>query len=131
VRVLADTGPLYALVDPDDGFHDRARSEANRIAEQGGTVVVSFPILLECHSLVLKRLGNRIARKWLAELIAGAGLMNPHRDDYLVAGQRLRSFADQPITLCDAVVAVLADQLHLSVWTFDHHFDVMATAVWR
>jgi hypothetical protein len=29
------------------------------------------------------------------------------------------------------VVAVLADQLQLSVWTFDHHFDVMGTAVWR
>jgi len=131
VRLLADTGPLYALVDPDDTLHGRARSEADRIAGQGGTVVVPFPTLLECHSLVLKRLGNRIARKWLAELIVGAGLMNPHRDDYLAAGQRLRSFADQPITLCDAVVAVLADQLHLSVWTFDHHFDVMGTAVWR
>jgi len=131
VRVLADTGPLYALVDPDDSLHDRARSEADRIAEQGGTVVVPFPTLLESHSLVLKRLGNRIARKWLAEVIVGSGLMNPHREDYLAAGRRLRSFADQSITLCDAVVAVLADQLHLRVWTFDHHFDVMGTAVWR
>jgi len=126
-----DTGPLYALVDPDDRLHGRARGEAGRIAEQGGTVVVPFPTLLESHSLVLKRLGNRIARKWLAELIIGAGLVNPHRDDYLAACRRLRSFADQSITLCDAVVAVLADQLHLSVWTFDHHFDVMGTAVWR
>jgi predicted nucleic acid-binding protein len=126
-----DTGPLYALVDPDDRLHDRARSEAGRIAEQGGTVVVPFPTLLESHSLVLKRLGNRIARKWLAELIVGAGLVNPHRDDYLAACRRLRSFGDQSITLCDAVVAVLADQLHLSVWTFDRHFDVMGTAVWR
>jgi predicted nucleic acid-binding protein len=57
--------------------------------------------------------------------------LNPHRDDYLAAARRLRSFADQPITLSDAVVAVLANQLFLSVWTFDHHFDVMGAAVWR
>jgi len=131
VRVLADTGPLYALVDPDDRLHERARGDAGRIAEQGGTIVVPFPTLLESHSLVLKRLGTRLARKWLTELIAGAGLLNPHRDDYLAASLRLRSFGDQSITLCDAVVATLADQLRLSVWTFDHHFDVMGTVVWR
>lgn len=129
--VLADAGPLYALVDPDDRFHDRARSEARRIAEQGWPVVVPFPILLESHSLVLRRLGNRSARKWLDELTAGAGLLNPHRDDYLAASRRLRAYSDQSITLCDAVLAVLADQLRLSVWTFDHHFDVMGVAVWR
>jgi predicted nucleic acid-binding protein len=129
--VLADTGPIYALVDPDDRFHDRAMSEAARIAEQGRTLVVAFPTLIESQSLILKRLGFRVARRWLAELTAGAGLLNPHRDDYLAAARRLRSFADQPITLCDAVVTVLADQLSLSVWTFDHHFDVMGAAVWR
>jgi predicted nucleic acid-binding protein len=129
--VLADTGPLYALVDPDDGLHDRARSEARRIAEQGWSLVVAFPALLESHSLVLRRLGARSARKWLDELTVGAGLLNPHRDDYLAASRRLRAYSDQAITLCDAVVAILADQLHMSVWTFDHHFDVMGVAVWR
>lgn len=131
MRVLADTGPLYALVDPDDGLHERARGDAGRIVESGGSVVVAFPTLLESHSLVLQRLGSRTARKWLAELIVGAGLLNPHRDDYLAAARLLPSFADQSITLCDAVVAILAEQLHLDVWTFDHHFDLMGTVVWR
>lgn len=129
--VLADTGPLYALVDPDDGFHQRARGEASRIAEQGWTLVVAFPTLLESHSLVLRRLGPATARRWLEEATAGAGLLNPDRDDYLAAVRRLRSYADQHITLCDALVAVLSDQLRLRVWTFDHRFDVMAAAVWR
>jgi predicted nucleic acid-binding protein len=129
--VLADTGPLYALVDPDDCLHERARSEARRIAEQGWTVVVAFPTLAESHSLVLKRLGTRVAARWLAELTAGADLLNPHRDDYLAAGRRLRRLTGQPITLFDVLVAVLAEQLHLQVWTFDRHFDVMGVAVWR
>lgn len=129
--VLADTGPLYALVDPDDGLHVRARSEARRLAEQGWTVVVAFPTVAESHSLISKRLGSRAAQKWLEELTLGVDLLNPLREDYLVACRRIQPFADQPITLFDALVAVLADQLHVHVWTFDHHFDVMGVAVWR
>jgi predicted nucleic acid-binding protein len=94
-------------------------------------MVVAFPTLAESHSLISKRLGSRVARKWLEELTAGVGLLNPHREDYLAACRRIRPFADQPITLFDALVAVLADQLHFHVWTFDHHFDVMGVAVWR
>jgi predicted nucleic acid-binding protein len=129
--VLADTGPLYALVDPDDGLHSRARSEARRIAEQGWTVVVAFPTLTESHSLVLKRLGNAVARRWLDQVTSGVDLVNPRREDYLAACGRLRPFLDQPITLFDAVVAELADRLQFHVWTFDHHFDAMGSAVWR
>jgi predicted nucleic acid-binding protein len=129
--VLADTGPLYALVDTDDGLHGRARSEARRIAEQGWTVVVAFPTLAESHSLVVKRLGNAVARRWLDEVSSGVDLVNPRREDYLAACRRLRPLLDQPITLFDALVAELAEQLHFHVWTFDHHFDVMGVAVWR
>lgn len=129
--VLADTGPLYALVDPEDRFHGRARDEALRIAEQGWTPIVAFPTLLESHSLVLRRLGPGVSRRWLDEVTTGLGLLNPDRDDYLAASRRLRSFADQQITLFDALVAEIADQLQIHVWTFDHHFDVMGSAVWR
>jgi predicted nucleic acid-binding protein len=41
------------------------------------------------------------------------------------------SFKDQPITLFDATVAVLAQRTGLPVWTYDHHFDVMRVPVWR
>jgi predicted nucleic acid-binding protein len=129
--VLADTGPLYALVDPEDRFHGRARDEALRIAEQGWSLLVAFPTLLESHSLVLRRLGPIVSRRWLDEVTTGLGLLNPDRDDYLAATRRLRSFADQRISLFDALVAEIADQLRIRVWTFDHHFDVMGAAVWR
>jgi hypothetical protein len=40
-------------------------------------------------------------------------------------------FKDQPITLFDATVAVLAQRTGLRVWTYDHHFDVMRAPIWR
>lgn len=46
--VLADTGPLYAAVDPDDQHHARAQQELRRLEREGLTVAVACPILAEC-----------------------------------------------------------------------------------
>jgi predicted nucleic acid-binding protein len=40
-------------------------------------------------------------------------------------------YRDQPISLFDAVLAVLARDADVPVWTYDHHFDLMKIAVWR
>jgi predicted nucleic acid-binding protein len=58
-------------------------------------------------------------------------LVNPAAEDYRAATAKLLSFKDQPITLFDATVAILAQRTGFSVWTYDHHFDVMRVPVWR
>src|SRR5258708_34550547 len=74
--VLADAGPLYAAVDPDDARHQQALRELRQLDGEHRHVVVSYPTLLEAYSLVLFRLGRKTASNWLAD-IAGASLMNP------------------------------------------------------
>ena len=129
--VLADTGPLYAALDPDDQYHEQAQRELKRLNRDRRQVVVAYPILLESYTLALYRLGQQIASKWLSETIAGAGLVNPAAQDYRAATSKVLSFPDQRITLFDATVAVLAQRSGLQVWTYDHHFDVMRVPVWR
>ncbi len=130
-RVLADTGPLYALADSDDQYHRRAVVEAEVLTQSGTAILVPYPILMEGYTLVLRRLGGSAARRWLVEVSMGAGLVNPLAGDFDRARELLGRFVDQPITLFDATLAVLAETLDHPVWTFDHHFDVMRTAVWR
>lgn len=130
-RVLADTGPLYALVDRDDRLHSRARREVLVLEEQCISPMVATPVLAEGYNLVLRRLGGSVARTWCSQLITGSGLLNPSTDDYLAAAARLVRYDDQPISLTDAVVAELADRLQVPVWTFDHHFDLLEITVWR
>lgn len=130
-RVLADTGPLYALVDSGDGLHVRARGELKRLQREGLGVVVVVPIWLESYTLVMRRMGTSVALRWSAELERGAGTLNPKREDYSEASRRLQRFPDQSITLFDAVLAVVSQQLRWPIWTFDHHFDVLEAAVWR
>jgi predicted nucleic acid-binding protein len=129
--VLADTGPLYAAVDPDDAHHKRAHRELRRLAGDQQEVLVAYPTLLEAYTLLLFRLGKAASSRWLTDLAQGATLINPTPEDYRQAVARILSFSDQPITLFDSVVAVLAARLDVDVWTYDHHFDLMRVPVWR
>jgi len=128
--VLADAGPLYAAVDPEDAHHKRAVRDMERLEQEGLETVVAYSTLLEAYSLVLFRLGKGTATDWLTD-IADAALINPSPEDYHLAAATLRGLADQPITLFDAVAAAVATRLRLKVWTYDHHFDVMRVPVWR
>ena len=129
--VLADTGPLYAAVDPDDAYHPQAQRELKRLARHRQDVIIAYPTLLEAYTLVLYRLGRRHASNWLENILAGAALVNPTGDDYHDAANKIQAFADQRISLFDATLAVLAARLGVAVWTYDHHFDVMRVPVWR
>jgi predicted nucleic acid-binding protein len=129
--VFADTGPLYAAADPDDAHHARAQRELRKLARDRREVVIAYPTLLEAYTLVLYRLGRPAAFTWLGEALSGAALINPLPEDYREASRKVLALADQPITLFDATVAVMANRLQLQVWTYDHHFDMMQSAVWR
>ncbi len=128
--VLADTGPLYALADPSDQFHQRASEELDRIAKQGFAIAVSYANLCEAQTLVLRRLGSAYSRSWLAEVLDSGMLINPEAGDYIAAAALLDRFADHPVTLVDAVTAALSARLEMPVWTFDRHFAIMRAGTW-
>lgn len=129
--VLADTGPLYAALDPTDSNHERAQEEIGRLNGEGFVVAVSYPTLCESYSLVLYKLGIGTAHQWLAEVRERASLVSPTPGDYEEAASRLRSYEDQALSMFDAVTAVLSGRLEVPVWSYDHHFDVMRVEVWR
>lgn len=128
--VLADSGPLYAAVDPSDIHHHRALNEFQQLAESHREVVVLFPIMLEAYSLVRRRFDPNIALQWLNE-VADSNLVNPAPEDYRQALSKVHTYTDQKVTLFDATLAVMAGRMGLPVWTYDHHFDVMRVPVWR
>lgn len=128
--VLADTGPLYAAVDPHDARHKQALAQLRKLADQKRDVILTYPILLEAYTMVLRRLGKEVVSTWCSE-IAEAAMVNPTPEDYRDAFARVRALADQDITLFDATLAATAVRMNLEVWTYDHHFDVMRVPVWQ
>ncbi len=129
--VLADTGPLYAVVDPRDSRFGRAREDVARLNSERLSVAVTYPILCESYSLILRRLGVNRAHGWLDEMRDQASLLNPSHQDYEAAAGLISGYPDQAISIFDAVTAVMGKRLAMPVWTYDHHFDVMRVEVWR
>ena len=129
--VLADTGPLLAAVDTDDQFHKRAQADLARIRQERISVLVVSSTLFEAYSLILRRIALPSAQQWLAEFRQQIEIILPTGEDIDDAVELLVRFHDQPITLVDAVLGVVADRSTFPVWTYDHHFDVMRVAVWH
>lgn len=129
--VLADTGPLYAAADPTDSRHERSLREQARLEAESLRAVVSYTTLQEAHALVLRKLGTSQARIFLRDLLRTTVFVVPTEEDHKKAVRRVLRYPDQDISLADAVNAEIADRLRAPVWTYDHHFDVMGSNVWR
>lgn len=129
--MLADTGPLYAMRDPDDERHHRAREELRRIGEAGLTVAVPYPVLLEAYTLVMRKLGLLQARSFLTEIEEKYPFVLAGRGDHATAIGTVRRYPDQEITLVDALVFALGIRLAAPVWTHDYHLDILGARVWR
>ncbi len=129
--VLADTGPLYAAADPADSLHERSLQEQTRLEAESLRAVVSYATLQEAHALVLRKLGPAQAQTFLRDLLRTTVFVVPIEEDHKKAVGRVLRYPDQDISLIDAVNAEVADRLGVAVWTYDHHFDVMGSRVWR
>lgn len=129
--VLADTGPLYAAVDPADSLHERALEEQEYLEAEGLKAVISYVTLQEAHGLVLRKRGSVQARIFLQELIQTTVFVVPAEADYKEAVRRVLRYPDQDISFADAVLVEIGARLGIPVWTYDHHFDVMNAEVWR
>lgn len=127
--VLADTGPLYAAVDPDDQYHTRSQTDIQRLIAGNHSIAVVMPILLETYNLVVRRLSLPTAHTWLEDA-TNSLLINPVEEDYLQASRLIRRYDDQPITLFDGVLAILSERLDLPIWSYDHHFDALRVTRW-
>lgn len=113
--IIADTGPLYAETDKADRFHTQSRSELQRLNESNVKLLVPYPILLKAHKLVLYKCGFNAAESFTRRLITEANLINPTPQDYQLARQLISQFPDQKITLFDALVACLSNQIKIPV----------------
>ncbi len=92
---------------------------------------VPYATLQESYGLVLRKLGLNRTHAFLEDLSRTAIFVTPTEDDHRGAIRRVLRYPDQDISLADAILAEVSHRLEAPVWTYDHHFDVMGTRVWR
>ena len=129
--VLVDTGPLYALAIPSDQYYARAKTEQGQIINERLPVFALYPVIAESYSLILRRVSPPIAHRWVNYLLERVDLLNPTDADFREAIRLVQHYQDQKISLFDALLATLANDLEVALWSFDSHFDTMRAPVWR
>lgn len=123
-RVLVDTGPLVALVDPKDRLHARATQELDRLK---GPLCVGLPVLTEAHFLLgAAHLRRRVTALLEAEVLR---LDAPDRPDLVTlrALEWLAHYAEHAPDFTDGFLVAWAERESLAIWTFDREFST----VWR
>jgi hypothetical protein len=117
--ILVDTGPLYALADEDDQYHEVI---AEFVAATGETLIVPSPVVPEVCYLLLEHLGAEAEMQFLRSL-ANQELFLEHFTikDLARAVEILEQYRDAEFGMVDATVMAMAERLKIQpVLTIDH-----------
>lgn len=107
-NVLADTGALVALFDPDDRWHARAGA-AIAALPRGARLVTSLAIVTEVTHMLDFDLRNQWA--FLDWLTAGGALLREIPIEGIAACRaRMEKYRDRPMDFADATLVWLAEQ---------------------
>ena len=126
-RVVVDSGPLIALFNASDRWHEPVVSWLRE--HPGVRLLTTWPVLTEVCALLARRLHNNAALDFLRWVEKGAlEIDRPEAStlaDVLAISER---FADLPFDLADACVAEAAARLGIDkVLSIDADFDVYRT----
>lgn len=122
-EAYVDTSALIAFADRSDSYHARFRS---LFAAPPALTTTTF-VVAEGHGWFLRRYDRVRALQFLAMIEAMSPLrVLPVGSAEIAAGtQLLRRFADQNLTLTDAIgLQVMADQGIRRCWSTDHHLGL-------
>ena len=125
LTVVADTGPIYALIDASDAWHSRVNTWWERAASD---VVLPVTILAEVTHLLQTRIGPSAEAAFVRAIADGEFTIEQLEDDDLPRiADIMHAYRDLPLGFVDASVVAIAERLEArEVLTTDRkHFAVV------
>lgn len=125
MTVVVDTGPLYALVDSSDAWHERVITWWRQRTQN---VVVPAAVLPEVSYLLQTRIGPAAEQAFIQAVADGEFTIEAlEHEDIVRAAALLRDYADLPLGFVDATVVATAERLGIrEILTTDRrHFSVV------
>ncbi len=124
--LLLDTGPIYALADADDAWHDRVLEFLDARDE---TLLVPVTVLPEVAYLLRSRLGEKVERQFVGSLARHELAIEPLQPGDVERTEKLlERYPD--LGFVDCTVVAMAERLRLAaiVTTDRRHFGTVRPA---
>ena len=119
---LTDTGPLVALINVNDPYHEQADGILSRLSRV--PLITTWPCITEAMYLLYRADGYAAQDElwgWIEDGLLRLHL--PTEDEWLRMRKLMAQYQDAPMDLADASVVVAAEVLSVSkVFTLDRHF---------
>ena len=113
MATIVDTGPLFALANERDHFHEAVRDD---VRAHPDTWVVPAPVAAEASIAILDRLGAGAELSFLRSLASEEMLVEPRADsDLRRAIEILEQHRDGEFGLIDAATRAIAERLNINV----------------
>ena len=113
MAILVDTGPLYALSDRDDQYHNLVK---RYVAEVHETLIVPDPVVPEVCYLLLEHLGADAELHFLRALAAQELLQeHPTSKDLKRTIEILEQYRESEFGMVDASIMAIAERLKVEV----------------
>ena len=125
LTVVADTGPIYALIDASDAWHARVNAWW---AHATSNVVLPVTILAEVTYLLQTRIGPAAEEAFVRAIADGEFTVEPLDDEDLPRiADIMHAYRDLPLGFVDASVVAVAERLEArEILTTDRkHFGVV------
>jgi predicted nucleic acid-binding protein len=124
-RTFVDASAYFALLDHDDSNHAQARTISHRLIAEGWRLFTTSFILAETHALLLNRLGQEIATRFLRDMEhSPTTLVWVTSADVERAKAIIYQYDDKDFSLTDAASFAVMERLRVpSAFTFDRHFS--------
>lgn len=121
--LFADKSFLYALVDPDDRYHEVCSTILNDAEDQIRLVVTTNFVVAECHAQLLSRLGRGVALRWLMGIRGSGTLEKVTEADETAALEILTRYDDKDFSFVDATSFGIMERLGIvTALALDIHF---------
>jgi uncharacterized protein len=127
MRIVADTGAIYALMDKDDRWHSRAK---RILKEEKLELILPSTILPEVCYLTNKYLGIKAELTFLKSILKGEiQIEELNISDYKSSIKYMEKYNDLNIGFVDATVIAVAERLSIyDIFTTDRrHFSQVKT----
>jgi predicted nucleic acid-binding protein len=123
-RTLVDASAFFALLDNDDANHVQALTIRERLIAEAWRLFTTSFILAETHALLLNRLSQAIATRFLQEMEhSPTTLVWVTPADVERAKAIIYQYDDKDFSLTDATSFAVMERLRIpTAFTFDRHF---------